>query len=67
MTTTERTPEPELPPRDFPPYDYAVTRSYGALRSWEGYVFRWAGSEWKFTGHVERWRREYDAANEEPT
>jgi hypothetical protein len=37
----------ERPPRDLPPHDFAVIRSVGELRWWNGRRWRWDGREWQ--------------------
>lgn len=46
--TTERTEEerPTPPPWDLWGSDYAAIRATGALRNWEGRVWRWHGHGW---------------------
>lgn len=35
------------PPRDLPPFDMAVVRSVGAMRTWEGAHWWWDGRVWQ--------------------
>ena len=38
--------ELDRPPRDFPPNDWALIRSMGALRRYDDRMWRWTGWDW---------------------
>jgi hypothetical protein len=40
------------PPQDVPPHDYAVIRSAGAIRTWNGAYWAWIGGDWVYRGEV---------------